>query len=128
MAVVYVLRLLVLSRHMLGLETVAFWVLDYRLENQVGESRLESFGLDIHLHRHSILKSYALDFEITLEKLELFVKRDFLFARIFQRQSKKVAEPGYHRVGGACVFIHERGDRIQSVEQEVRMQLHLERL
>ena len=45
-----------------------------------------------------------------------------------ERQAQQVAEPHQRAIGGVDVLVHQRGDRVQRVEEEMRMQLLLERL
>ena len=63
-----------------------------------------------------------------LEELELLAQRHFLRARCCERQAQEVAQPGHHPVGRLDVAVEQRGDRVQRVEEEVRLQLDLERL
>src|SRR5262249_57602696 len=41
-------------------------------------------------------------------------------------EAQKIAEARDHSVGGLHITIHERGDGVQRVEEEVRLELHLE--
>ena len=47
---------------------------------------------------------------------------------VLERHPQQVAEPVDHPVGGVDVGAHQAGDRVQRVEQEVRVQLPLQRL
>src|SRR5262249_2751284 len=47
---------------------------------------------------------------------------------LVQRGPQKVAELGQHAVGQLDVLVDELGDGVEGVEQEVRVQLHLEDL
>ena len=47
---------------------------------------------------------------------------------LVERQPQQIAEPREHGVGGVDVAVHQRRDRVQRVEQEVRVQLPLQRL
>src|ERR1700682_703047 len=46
---------------------------------------------------------------------------------MFERQTQKVAETRDHAVGFGRVLQDERGDRMERVEQEMGMKLHLQR-
>src|SRR5207237_2414720 len=45
-----------------------------------------------------------------------------------EREAQKIAQARDHAVGGARVAVDQSGDRVERVEEEVRVQLHLERL
>ena len=48
-------------------------------------------------------------------------------ADVLERQAQQVAEPHQRAVGGLDVPVHQRRDRVQRVEEEVRVQLLLQR-
>ena len=47
---------------------------------------------------------------------------------LVERQAQQVAQPRQHGVGGLDVAVHQRRDGVERVEQEVRVQLALQRL
>ena len=51
-----------------------------------------------------------------------------LRADAIEREAQQIAEPREHRVGGFDVAVHQRRDRVERVEEEVRVQLPLQRL
>ena len=51
-----------------------------------------------------------------------------LRADAVERQAQQVAQPRQHGVGGVDVAVHQRRDRVQRVEEEMRVQLPLQRL
>ena len=55
-------------------------------------------------------------------------ERDLLLADVLERQAQQVAQPHQRAVGGLDVAVHQRRDRVQRVEEEVRVELLLQRL
>jgi hypothetical protein len=79
--------------------------------------------------RHPIGEPQPLDLEVALGDRELGRQRDPLLAGVVQRIAQQIREPGDHRHRVALPRgPHERADRVQGVEQEVRLDLQLERV
>ena len=78
--------------------------------------------------RQAVAETHLLDVEVLLQHLELLLQRHLLDVRRVQRHAQQVAEPVHHPVGGVDVGPHQAGDGVQGVEEEVRMQLSLQRL
>src|SRR5215510_7211476 len=97
------------------------------LENQIGNADIEHLRIDANIGRESILKTNALDLEITVQKLDFLLKCDFHRAGILECQSQEVAETRNHLAGGFSVSAQQRGDGMQGIEEKVRMNLHLQR-
>ena len=68
------------------------------------------------------------DLEILGEKVELRLKRDFLLTDVLKGKAQQVAQTRQRAVCGLDVAVHQRGDGVQRVEEEVRMELLLRRL
>src|SRR6185436_7938604 len=66
------------------------------------------------------------DLEILAEEVELVLQRDVLRADAIERQAQQIAESLEHRISGFGIAMHQRRDRVQRVEQKVRMQLTLQ--
>ena len=107
--------------------TVAYGVLDQRLQNEVWE--VGTLGGVARGQRCSqpILKARLLNGEILLDKLELIGQRDFAQRIGFERRSQKITQLSDHLLGAGRVLADERRDRVQRVEQKVRTQPALER-
>ena len=103
-------------------------VLDERLQQQRRYQRVECLGLDVVADHQTVGEACAFDLEVLAEKVELGVERDFLFAEPLEREPQQVAEPHQRAIGGVDVAVHQRGDRVQRVEEKMRMQLLLQRL
>ena len=81
-----------------------------------------------NVHLQAIAEARPLDLEVLVDEIELVLERHHLRADAIERQPQQVAEPRQHRVGGVDVAVHQRRDRVERVEQEVRVQLPLQRL
>src|SRR5262249_28489115 len=103
-------------------------ILDDRLQNQVRYSSIKGLRVDMHINGQTVLEAHPLDFQIAPQKLQFLLKCDALRPGILQRQPKKITEPCQHLIRRVHIFIKQRGNRVQSVKQKVRMKLHFERL
>ena len=66
--------------------------------------------------------------KILCEEVELRLERDLLLPDVLERQAQEVAQPHQRPIGRLDVAMHQRRDRVQRVEEEVRVQLLLQRL
>ena len=78
--------------------------------------------------REPVAEAQAHDLDVALQEVELRLERHFLRADVLQRHAEQIAQRRDHRVGAAHVLVHQRRDRVQRVEQEVRLQLHAQHL
>ena len=102
-------------------------VLDERLQDQPRHFGVERLGIDLELDRQAILEARLLDLEVLLQELQLLLQRDAGRAGAIERQAQQIAQAADHAIGGVGIRVHERRDRVQRVEQEMRLQLGLER-
>ena len=61
------------------------------------------------------------------QEVDLVLERHLLRADAIERQAQQVAQLRQHLVGGVDVAVHQRRDRVQRVEEEVRVELPLQR-
>src|SRR5262245_20737763 len=81
------------------------------------------------MYLHAILKTQLLKFKILLEEGNLLAERNQLDIALLQDRTQEIAEARNHAHGGLIfLFAHQHGNGMQRVEQEMRMELHLERL
>src|SRR5207247_1559824 len=85
-------------------------------------------GLDLHPHGQPIAKTGLFNLKITRQKIQFLAQGDLLRARVFQCSSQQIAQTTQDSVSGFDILMHESGNPVQSVKQEVRVQLHLQRL
>src|SRR5512132_3462874 len=71
----------------------------------------------------AITKSNRHYIEVMLGERELVLQRYLIFPAMLECQSKEIAQPGEHCVGGFNVAVHQSGYAVQRVEQEMRMYL-----
>ena len=109
-------------------DAMADGVLHQRLQDQMGHACIQRLWRDVHHDRQPVLQARLLDLEVGLEKGELLAQRHLLRLLVLEGGAQEVAEAGDHSPGGLRFGGDERRDRVQRVEEEVRLQLHLERL
>jgi hypothetical protein len=61
-------------------------------------------------------------------KVELRLQRHFLRADVVERHAQQVAQRRDHRISATDILVHQRRDRVQGVEEEVRLELHAQHL
>lgn len=91
-------------------DAVANSVFNDRLQDQVWQSRVKCLRLDFHLNCEPVLETYALDIQITFQKLEFLLKRNFLGSGILERLPQEVSKPRDHSVGCVGVLVNQRRD------------------
>src|ERR671939_594625 len=107
---------------------VADGVLDDGLQDEVRDAHVERFGVNLDARREAVLKTYPLDLQVTMQELHLLIQRDLLRAGVLQRQAQEVAEARDHRAGRLSVLVEQGRDGVERVEEEVRVELHLQSL
>ncbi len=103
-------------------------VFDERLQHQVGDQRIERVRLHVEHYGQTIPEPGLFDLQILREEIELLLQRDLLDADVLERDAQQIAQLGDHVVGGIDVAVHQRRDRVERVEEEMRLQLPLQRL
>ena len=99
-------------------------ILDQRLEQQRRQPRLAGGGIDVEMRPQPLLEAHLLDLEIELQRLDLLRDRDLAGRLVDQRVAQEGRQPRQHRVGAVGLLQQHQGrDRIQRVEQEVRVEL-----
>src|SRR6266850_2486583 len=109
-------------------DPVANRVFDERLEDQIGYLGVERFGLGVHHRCEALPEPNLLDVEVVSQELQLLLQRDLLRTRAIEHPPQQIAQPGQHADGeGILTGANELADGVQRIEQEVRLELHLER-
>jgi hypothetical protein len=103
-------------------------VLQDRLPEERGHRGIERLRRNVPHDLESILESDLLDFQIHPEKVDLLPQRDYLMARVVQRETQQPAQAGDHQVGRIRLGVNQLGHGVQGIEEEMRLQLHLEHL
>ena len=107
-------------------DAVADGVFNQRLQNQVGDKRVEGARIDFGFDAKAIVEARLLNVDVLLQERELLMQRDFVHADAVERHAQQVGELERHVLGGFAVVASERGDGVQRVEQEVRLELDLQ--
>ncbi len=99
-------------------------ILHQRLEQHGGQLRSCRLGFDTECGAQAFFEPHLLDAEIKLQRFH-FLRHRNLAARLSdQRVPQEAGQPGEHGVGGlALLEEHQRTDRIERVEEEVRIEL-----
>src|SRR5580658_9059034 len=102
-------------------------VLDKRLKQQAGNQSVQCRWREAHFDSQAVLKSDPLDIEIEVGQLHLTAQWNLLRFPPCQGFAQKFAKVGQHLI---CflhsMLSHEYDDCVQSIEEKVGMELHLE--
>ncbi len=98
-------------------------VLDERLEQQRRHQGLERLPLDVVPDDEAVGKPCPFDVEVLAKEVELGVQRHFLLAETLQREPQQLAEAHERAFGGLHVPMHQSRDRVERVEEKVRVEL-----
>ena len=109
-----------------GTNAVLDGIFDERLQQKVGDERVQRLRLDVEYHCQTVAEARLFDLQILGEEVELLLERHFLHADALQRHAQQIAEPRDHGVRGIDVAMHQRRDGVERVEQEVRLHLPLQ--
>ena len=110
------------------LEPVADRVLDHRLQDQRWDQHVKRRRINAVIDAQPRTKVHLLDVEIGTQVFHLFGKLHFLLADPAQRDAQQIAQAFDHQIGLVGIAMDERRDRVQRVEEEMWMQLLLQRL
>src|SRR5208283_3235870 len=116
------------SRIHLGRKAVLYGVLHQRLQDHAGHKVLERGGLEF-LHHRQLVAAEARNFnvEVVVEKLKLLAQRNERVS-LAQQTAQNIAEFHDHLACRVGITAHQRGNRVQRIEQEVRIDLALQGL
>ena len=98
-------------------------VFDQRLQQQGGYPHGHRFLRHFHAAPQSIAKAHLLDGEEGLDQGQLIGQRDRLLRAEFEALAEEVRHQQAHAPGGNGIRADQCRDRIQAVEQEVRIEL-----
>src|SRR3984885_4872470 len=107
-------------------EAVANRLLGQRLQNEIGNQQIERRRVDGAPYFEPVREANLFDIEILVEVFHLPFEPNLLDSGAIEGEAQEIAEARNHAVRCLHITIHERGDSVQRVEQEMRLQLHLE--
>ncbi len=105
------------------LDAVFERVLDERLEDQRRHRGLPRLLGDVPLDAGAIDESLAHDVGVEAQQVQFLAQRRLRRAVRLQVRPQQVREAHEQAIGTRDVHLHQRGDRVQRVEQEVRLEL-----
>src|SRR5262245_56645035 len=103
--------------------TVLYGVLHQRLQDQVRDQLAEAQRVDASLDAQALVESRALDVEVRGRDPELLLERDELLLGAVQDVAEDVSEALDARLRLVGIDVDELRDRVQAVEEEVRVDL-----
>src|SRR5689334_9774276 len=103
-------------------------VFDQRLEDEIRHEGVVERFLGINRDLELALKSYFHDVQIQPQHLQLPRELDLLFVTFTKRVAEEIAESRDHSARAGRVFVDERRDAVQSIEQEMRIELRAQRI
>jgi len=106
-----------------GLHAVAQRVFNDRLKKELRNERWEEGRIDVVRDGEFAFEAFLHQFEIAASDLEFLFERKFVRAGTAQREAEKIAELREHGVGGAHVFVHDGGNGVERIEQEMGLNL-----
>ena len=77
---------------------------------------------------HPLAKPDLLDLHVCFDEVQLLTERHDLVAGVVEREPEELPEAGDHQVRRPRIGVHQLGRGIQRVEEEMRLELHLEHL
>jgi hypothetical protein len=111
------------------LDAVADCVLHQRLQDEAGHQRIEDLRPGRDPGAKAVLEADPLDLQITLDERELLVEGHLRRGIGPQRSAEQITQASDHP---HCIRVllgpNQRSDGMQRVEEEVRAELHLQRL
>jgi hypothetical protein len=110
----------------LGFDAMFDGVFDEWLEDECGNHGVEHRGIDGILDAKSVAKPPFLNRKVTTEKIEFATQGNFLFVGGVEGGSQQFAEVSEHVVRSGGVAVNEGRDGVERVEEEMRIELHLE--
>jgi hypothetical protein len=105
---------------------VGYSILDERLKEQWRYER-SAIGRNVDANPQAVAESHLLDLEEPFRQLQLPCKRDTRFCAEGETVAKKSTEQHAHAPGSRWVRRRQGADRVQTVEQEVWIDLGAKR-
>jgi hypothetical protein len=108
-------------------DRIAHGVLDQRLEQHAGNARVLEPARDVLLDDEPRAEARALDREVLAQERQLVAEPRLARVRRAQRVAEHVRQPRRRRLRSGGIDADQRRDRVQRVEQEVRIDLSAQR-
>src|SRR5262249_7056602 len=109
-------------------DAVTDGILDQRLKNELRHQHVAELWIDGPLDPKAVRKSHLLDRQILLNKLQLGIQRYVLPVSALKHLAQHATKQLEHASRIARILVaHHDGDRIKTVEEKVRVELHAQR-
>ena len=106
-------------------QTMKDRVLDQRLQQHRRNRRVEHLAIGVDTDRQTIAIADLFDGRVVDDEVDFLPEGHFMRADVVEHQTQQIAEPIEHQLGRLDILAHHRGDRMQGVEEEMRLQLGL---
>jgi hypothetical protein len=106
-----------------GLQTVLDRVLDQRVDEKAGQGRRRGRRIDVDDDIEVVLEADLLDVEVVADGGDLVAQAEVVLVRRPQRVAKQLRQLGDHAARRGGVLVDEGAQRVERVEQEVRVDL-----
>jgi len=109
-------------------DAVADRILDQRLQHEVGHDAVQQVGAGLHRQAQAFAEPRLFDLEVGVQQGQFLGQRMLVAAVVGESGAQEVGHAAEHAVGLAVGLARDqRGDRVQGVEQEVRIDLQAQR-
>src|SRR5262249_22521677 len=109
-------------------DAMADRVFDNRLKTHVGNGCIEDRRIRLYLNLETVLKPDLFNSQVEVQVFKFAAKGHFLHAHIVEHTSQKIAQTPEGLFGFmAPLPAYQHHDGVQRVEQEMRMELRLQR-
>src|SRR6478736_3479823 len=100
-----------------------------RLKDQIRHQRFCCSRVDVEFDLQPIGKPHLLNTQIQLNEAEFFSQFDFLPGGMIERMAQEIAQSDQHAYRGLVLLVANETDNVvESVEEEVWVQLHSQRI
>src|ERR1051326_1184840 len=103
-------------------------VLHDRLEDEMRHERVERVGRDVAHRAQASLKADLHDLDVAVEQLHLLAQRHLARGARVDGAAEELAEARDHLARAGGIALDHRRDRVERVEEEVRIDLHPQRV
>src|SRR5215813_2241 len=96
-------------------------ILNQRLQDQLRNQSLLYSGFNVVIHLELIFKASFHNFEIHARDFEFLDEANLRLTSSTQGKTQKIAETRNHRIGGLYVFVHDRRNHVECIEEKMRI-------
>src|SRR5438132_8676963 len=101
-------------------------IFDDRLKQKSRDQTIECVRINFLFEAQAFAKASLLNFKVAIHKFQFLAQGHFLLLGLAQSQTQQFAEGSQSGFGLSGISAEQSGDRVQAVEQEMRLQLSLQ--